>query len=295
MSQFLKDGFPGERLYVLPRPLIRNASQVKPTDRLLVTDAGYFPHASRHGRSRKTGARQAIVILCTAGAGWVELRGQRHDVREGEFLVIGEGEPHRYFADELHPWSIWWLHITGPDVPGLLEAIGLTAQEPVAPVLDLYQMARLVEMVCDAMRQDETSASLAQAAGAAWHLLACLAAERGSRGVSGSPIARVQSYLRENLAEPVSIPDLAARAGFSPSHFSARFKEVTGFSPIDYVKRLRMARARQLLLTTELTVAEIGERVGYPDPFYFSRQFGKVTGVSPRAFRVSDRGEIASG
>lgn len=68
---------------------------------------------------------------------------------------------------------------------------------------------------------------------------------------------------------------------------------VTGFSVTESVKRLRMARARQLLITSDHTVAEIATVVGYPDPFYFSRHFGAVNGVSPRAFRAQSHEEAA--
>ena len=81
------------------------------------------------------------------------------------------------------------------------------------------------------------------------------------------------------------MPGLAADVGFSTSHFSARFHAVTGFSATEYVKRLRMARARELLLTTDRGIADIAAEVGYPDQFYFSRQFRAVAGSSPRHFR----------
>jgi transcriptional regulator GlxA family with amidase domain len=135
---------------------------------------------------------------------------------------------------------------------------------------------------------------LAAAAGAAWHLLAQLAAERGGRSSDRQPIARAQAHLRAHLAAPVSVPALAGLVGFSPSHFSAQFKTVTGFSVLDYVKRLRMARSRQLLITSEHSVAEIGAAVGYGDPFYFSRQFREVNGQSPREFRRQSRAEAVS-
>ncbi|MGC3992531.1 MAG: AraC family transcriptional regulator [Propionicimonas sp.] len=282
---YLRDGFPGQRLHVLPPPLVKDALLRRPTSRLLVTDAGYFPHASRHGRVRRSGSGQAIVILCVAGAGWCELDGVRHDVREGEVLLIPPREPHRYYSDADDPWSIWWLHVTGDDVADLLAAIGLTLARPTAPVTDPVQAAGLVEDVCAALARDETSASLTAAAGAAWHLLALLAADRHQRSVGDASINRVQAHLREHIADPFTVADLAARAGFSTSHFSARFHAVTGFSVTEYVKRLRMARARELLITTDDSVAEIAQEVGYPDQFYFSRQFRAVTGSSPRAFR----------
>ena len=282
---YLRDGFPGQRLHVLPRPLAKEALQRPPTSRLLVTDAGYFPHAARHGRVRKSGTAEAIFILCQAGAGWCELGNVRHDVRAGDVLVIPPRQPHRYYADEDDPWSIWWLHVTGADLTDLLAAIGLDLAQPTAPVADTVQAADLIESICNDLARDETSSSLTAAAGAAWHLLAQLAAERHRRSVGDASINRIQSQLRAHLAEPFSVPGLAADAGFSTSHFSARFHAVTGFSVTEYVKRMRMARARELLVTTNRSVADIAQEVGYPDQFYFSRQFRAVAGSSPRHFR----------
>lgn len=282
---YLRDGFPGQRLHVLPRPLAKQALQRSPTSRLLVTDAGYFPHAARHGRVRRTGAAEAIFILCEAGAGWCEMGDARHDVQAGEVLVIPPRQPHRYYADDGDPWSIWWLHVTGGDLPDLLAAIGLDLVRPTAPAADPVQAADLIESICNDLARDETSSSLTAAAGAAWHLLAQLAAERHRRSVGDASINRIQAQLREHLAEPFSVHGLAADAGFSTSHFSARFHAVTGFSVTEYVKRLRMARARELLVTTDRSIADIAAEVGYPDQFYFSRQFSAVAGSSPRHFR----------
>nr|BFF21235.1 hypothetical protein GCM10025730_47560 [Promicromonospora thailandica] len=66
----IRDGFPGQRLRVLPGAVARAASQAGPTSRLLVTDAGYFPHAANHGRVRARGATGTIVIVSVAGRGW---------------------------------------------------------------------------------------------------------------------------------------------------------------------------------------------------------------------------------
>jgi AraC family transcriptional regulator of arabinose operon len=290
----LPDGFPGQRMHVLPAPLVAEASRRPPTSMLLVTDAGYFPHAAQHGRIRRAGASQAIVIACTDGTGWCELAGRRHRVGPHQVLVIPPGVPHRYQSDPDQPWSIWWLHVRGSDLEGLLAAVGLTVQTPVATLGDPYRAFTLLESVCDDLARDETSASLTAAAGAAWHLLAQLAAERGGRSRDRQPIARAQAHLRAHLAAPVNVPALADLVGFSPSHFSARFKSVTGFSVLDYVKRLRMARSRQLLITSEHSVAEIAAAVGYRDPFYFSRQFREVNGQSPREFRRQARAEAVT-
>src|SRR6187402_1579197 len=70
------EGFLGQRLRVLPRPVVKAAQHHPIVRRFLVTDAGYFPHAAQHGRARTHGARETVVMVCTDGAGWVEVDGQ---------------------------------------------------------------------------------------------------------------------------------------------------------------------------------------------------------------------------
>ena len=69
------------------------------------------------------------------------------------------------------------------------------------------------------------------------------------------------------------------------------FHEQTGTSPMRYLTDLRMSRARKLLADSSLTVREIAVRVGYPDPFHFSRSFKNAVGVSPAQFREQSRGD----
>jgi len=72
----------------------------------------------------------------------------------------------------------------------------------------------------------------------------------------------------------------------SASHYATLFKRLTGYPPVDYLIRLRMQRAVQLLNTTQLCVKEIAVRVGYPDQFYFSRAFKQIHDHSPSVHRT---------
>jgi AraC family transcriptional regulator, arabinose operon regulatory protein len=280
------DGFPGERLRVLPRPLVARALAEGVTTRLLVTDAGHFPHAVSHGRLRPRGAREAVVIVCVEGLGWCEASGQVVPVPAGSALVIPPGLAHLYRADTGSPWTIWWLHCAGADLGVLLEALQATDEIRVIEIGDMFRVTAIAEHVIGCMERDETWPSLIEAAGSAWSLLAQLAADRvaGNRR-QHEPIRDAQDHLRENYTSPVSVPDLARLAGLSTSHFSALFRSATGGGVLDYVKSLRMARARELLLTSTRSVSQISTDVGYTDAFYFSRQFRALNGCSPSAYR----------
>jgi AraC-like DNA-binding protein len=69
--------------------------------------------------------------------------------------------------------------------------------------------------------------------------------------------------------------------------FLRKFREATGFSPTDYLLRSRIRRAEELLARRKLSITEVAARCGFEDSNYFSRQFRRVTGVSPRAHRRS--------
>jgi AraC-like DNA-binding protein len=285
----IPDGFPGQRIQVLPRPLVRRMRAEPITERLLVTDAGYFPHAAGHGRSRPDGAPEAIVIICTEGSGLVEVNGSTVRVAAGEAAVIPERVPHSYQADDLDPWSIWWLHFGGTDAAALVDAVRGPEHALTLKLRDVYTASGLVDRILAGMERDETAGSLIPAAGAAWHLLAQLTADRLlGQARSHDRIELVQQHLRQHLSTRQSVAELARLAGLSTSHFSALFKQSTGMGVLEYLRRLRNARARELLITTGLSVGEIATAVGYTDPLYFSRQFHAINGVSPTTFRAGN-------
>lgn len=129
--------------------------------------------------------------------------------------------------------------------------------------------------------------SLAQAL--AVHLLRCyLDTQSPAKGVSALQtykLRRVIDTMKNHLAEEFSLPQLAQVAGLSDYHFSRLFKRATGVSPSQYFIRLRMARARHLLLETDLSVIEIGMEVGYSSPSHFSQIFRREVGMTPSAYR----------
>ena len=86
--------------------------------------------------------------------------------------------------------------------------------------------------------------------------------------------------------EPLSVTELALTAGYSTVHFINTFRRRYGLTPGAQITRLRLARARELLESTALTIREIAFAVGYSDEFYFSRRFHHHYGLSPRGFRT---------
>ncbi|MEY3990563.1 MAG: hypothetical protein RI985_1644 [Chloroflexota bacterium] len=95
----------------------------------------------------------------------------------------------------------------------------------------------------------------------------------------------VTAYCSFHLAEPLRIADMAARAHLSPSHFTAVFRQRFGMSPHQYVLRLRVQRAQELLRTTQHSLASIAELCGFADVHHFVKTFKRITEIAPGAYR----------
>ena len=293
MSTVIPDGFPGQKMIVLPRPRVREVLAQPGTSHLVVTDCGYFPQAHLHGRVRQIPMSQTVIIFCVKGRGWCETNAGRFDVRAGQAIILPPYATHSYGAQEDDPWTLWWLHIDGDDILDFLTYYRMTTEAPVRNVSDMYETVSLVAEVIKWMERDTTNASLLAAAGAAWHLMTLLASDNAGSGDAGTAIARSAAYLRDHPNKRTNVTDLADMAGFSSSHFAALFKRHTGFAVGHYQTQLRMASARELLDTTNRSVEEIAHSVGYEDSYYFARQFKKVHGVPPSIYRKHD--EVARG
>lgn len=288
------DGFPGQRIVVLPRRVVHAASREPLLVDLLPTDVGFFPAARGHFRERPRGAGQAIFIYCTRGRGWTEIGGSRHAVGAEDLLVIPSGCPHRYGADAGHPWTIHWFHAMGGHTAHFVTELGLSRYRPVIHLRHDPMLLALFDELIDTLEHGYGPSQLLYASQTLAHLLGRMVWVR-RQSWRGAPdpqqqIERSIAFMKQHLARRVRIRDLAVIAGLSASHYLKLFRARTGYSPMDYFIRLRMHRACQLLDTTDLSIKEIAAQVGYEDPLYFSRAFRAVNESPPSAYRRIRKG-----
>src|SRR6266478_4476184 len=154
------EGFPDQRIVVLPRDVVAKARKRPLLRGLLPTDIGIFVRAKGHLRERRVGIDQAIFIYCIKGAGWCEMDGQHYEVHAGEVLVVPPDQPHTYGAAESEPWTIPWFHLTGEDVPFLLEELDVSAERPVLYLGDDPQLLSLFEDALEVLEHGYTPAQL---------------------------------------------------------------------------------------------------------------------------------------
>lgn len=95
----------------------------------------------------------------------------------------------------------------------------------------------------------------------------------------------VMEYIHEHYAEPVSLEQAAARVPISPYYLSHIFRDELGMTFLEYVTRVRIEEAKELLVSTDMRIRDIAAQVGYDDAGYFAKVFRKTVGVTPNQYR----------
>jgi AraC-like DNA-binding protein len=114
-------------------------------------------------------------------------------------------------------------------------------------------------------------------------------------GTPSQQISKAVAWLKQNFAQPMHMDELASRVHMSPSTFRYHFRALTGTSPLQYQKQLRLQEARQLLLNQDVDAGTAGSLVGYESPSQFSREYSRLFGSPPqqdvRRLRLNDSGQ----
>lgn len=108
----------------------------------------------------------------------------------------------------------------------------------------------------------------------------------GERRRAAITVEKVCAYIDEHIGEDLSLVRLADMIHFNPSYLSRLFKQEKGFNLSEYIEQLRLRKAKELLGSDELRVAEVGSLVGYDSPQSFTRFFKKMTQMTPQEYRT---------
>ncbi len=229
------------------------------------------------------------------------LRGQEGYMGSGDIVILPAGAPREWHLERRG--EVRHLHLyldpalvrdvaagaeLDPDKAELVEALGVRD-----PQIEHAAMCLLLEL------RDGDLGGRIYAESLASVLAVSLLRRHSSLGRSsarkleheragGLPEASLRTaldYVGDNLAEDLTLAEIAREVHMSPYHFSRMFKLSTGLSPHQYVMRQRIERAKALLMNTNLPVSVVAREVGFASPSHFAQQFRRLVGVSPRSFR----------
>jgi hypothetical protein len=296
-----KDGFIGERAFILP-PACITEMENDPIGALIhFTDIGYYPVAYNHFRKRVEPIGQWILIYCRSGSGWYVIDGHRYEVSADSYFVLPPDKPHEYGADQSDPWTIYWVHYRGTMAQELLPPTKGPVAVQIGQFSRIAERLKLFEEIMRSLERGYSHESLIYGCVTLLYFLSTLRLVDSYRvvlmmgrddiGPVGEEMVRAaMRYMSENFEREISLADLAEYVGVTPTYLSHRFKICTGNSPMKYLRQLRVGHACHLLDFTTLRINQICHKVGITDPYYFSRLFSATMGLSPIEYRRRPKG-----
>lgn len=282
------DGFIGEKQIKVPVSVqdkfLRSQSFL---NSLYITNLGFFPKASLHYMERKKGCDDDILFYCLGGKGYYDTHHGSFELTANHFAILPSHHFHRYQADIMDPWTIYWVHFTGSRLSELNEFLHVERYLQPTPIKYDERFITAWEEMYNALKGDYSPVNIGYANLCIYRFISLfMFPEMKTTGYQEHDlISEAVFFLKSNIHKSFTIEELAKQFHYSTSHFSTLFKNKTGRSPIEYFIRLKIHYSCQLLDQSSLRIKEIASKVGYEDPYYFSRLFCKVMGVSPNKYR----------
>ena len=240
-----------------------------------------------------------LFHLCLSGTGTLiadNTQGESitYQVKSGQGFMMFPHQICTYIADHEIPWEYTWLEFDGLRAKETIELAGINQNQPIykAHNKDIAETMKS-EMLYIVNHKDASP----------FHLIGHLylfidsflrSSTSAQTGMGNSLrdfyIKEAFSYIEQNFQNDISVEDIAASCGLNRSYFGKIFHENMGKTPQEFLISYRMTKATELLKLTGLSVADIGNAVGYPNQLHFSRAFKNVYSISPRQWRYENGG-----
>lgn len=237
-------------------------------------------------RIHRTCADDTTVIeYVLAGEGWIRLNGKDCPVTADQIYILPKGMEQYYYSDGEKPWRKIFINLGGDLPVALLREYGLTG----GYVFDGAGLKPLFLRVQELVASDQPDGECqAELSAIFLEVLTRLCSSQKKAGHSDEAVA-LKEYLDANMNRIVSNAELAGSIFRSPDYCVKLFGREYGVTPYEYQLREKMNMACHLLSGTHLAVSEVAEAIGYHDARYFSGLFRRRCGLSPRAFRNSQK------
>ena len=218
---------------------------------------------------------------------------RKYTLREGEGFLIFPGQVTTYCAHKMDPWKYVWLEFDGLRAAEYVDSAGLELSQPIYRPLSSAQGDGLRDTMLYIAGQNKASPL---------HLIGhlCLFVDALIQSSSTRKelhngqlrdfyIQEAITFMEHNYQREVTVEELAGVCKLNRSYFSKLFKENMGCPPQEFLIRLRLAKAAELMKGTGNSIGDISVMCGYPNQLHFSRAFKKRYGVSPREWRVQNQ------
>ena len=233
------------------------------------------------------------IVYIAEGGGYFESQSiPRQRIEGGTVILLFPGERHHYTPDTQLGWREYWIGFNG-DVADKRVMAGFFS--PKEALINIGLSNTLIGLYRDAIRIAEKESIGCQQllAGIVTHMLGHIL-YKSKRNGDGSNhtedvINESRQLMREQVHHTLRAEDIAKQLGVGYSWFRQSFKRVTGIAPAQYIARLLISRAKEMLISENLTITEIADLLGFESVGQFSTIFRKIEGATPRQFRGENK------
>lgn len=239
-----------------------------------------------HGLKRR---ENDIVIFqyTLRGLGEIEIKGERYSLKEGDAFFVQVPSNHRYYLPEnSDEWEFIYLTLIGKEALQAQKDI----EQQIGNVLHMNIYSPAISLIFDTLkgisegRYHDSYATSAIGYRFLMELYRYINHLNDDQELPNA-IHRAILFMQKNYSDPLTLDDIVNVSKLSKYHFSRLFHRYTQLTPIQYLKKVRMNRALELLKHDHLTIEEIARLVGYANGNYFSKVFRKTFGLPPGEFR----------
>ena len=242
---------------------------------LLCTNELGYVEADASYRIIGTPQKSILFGYTTDGAGMLQYKSVKYPLKSGSLFCIDCSNPHSYWADQ-GLWEFYWFHAIGDVSAPLFKSFkrDVLVQQDVKHFVNLWENLFMLAET-NSLFIDMKMASIIN------NMFSLVFEEE----THDNRMNKTEEFIRQNFDKKITIDDMAKVACISKYHFSRLFKESTGQSPYKYLSQYRIDKAKDLLISTNLSVNEIALRVGFDDMSSFFYLFKQHMHVSPLQFR----------
>lgn len=245
--------------------------------------------------------RLCVLIAVVSGKGNLKAEDHSYELTEGSVIFLPAHTSVILMANSLHPLHVYKLMINTQEQERSAQAGAMTRKSELASSSVIHYfpyepaiVSHMEELYIHRLPVNEIRHAQNQLVFHHIILQVLKGLEAKYTGSEQPSLELSISYLENHYSEKITREHLAEIAGVSQSHYSILFKQLTGFSPSEYLSRLRVNRAKELLISGSGTLREIALKVGYKDEFYLSRRFKQQTGAAPSGYNRGSLQRVAA-
>ena len=229
-----------------------------------------------------------LLHFVISGRGIFNSGGKTYRLRAGNAFLIRPYERTYYRADDKEPWEYIWIAFNGRETPRLLRDIGLEK----SCILKTERMPEISEKLRQLLSSAE-SCNRYMMLGRFYEIIAMLynPSEACRENSAEQYVRTATNYIDNNYAYPIRIELIAGKLGIDRSYLYKLFAEKMSVSPKEYLNRVRIKAAKEMLATGKYSVTDTAFSCGFSDVSAFCNSFRRAEGITAGEYRAKNAGE----